>query len=56
MWLYVNGLPEMQKKAGITDAKDEKILHLILMVLLSPVGMYMVQQRLNELWAKAGVK
>ena len=56
MWLYVNGFPEMQKKAGITDAKDEKILHLILMVLLSPVGMYMVQQRLNELWAKAGVK
>jgi hypothetical protein len=56
MWLYVNGLPEMQKKAGITDAKDEKILHLILMILLSPVGMYMIQQRLNELWAKAGVK
>ena len=56
MWLYVNGFPEMQKKAGITDAKDEKILHLILMILLSPVGMYMVQQRLNELWAKAGVK
>ena len=44
----------MQKKAGIADAKDEKILHLILMVLLSPVGMYMIQQRLNELWAKAG--
>ena len=56
LWLYVNGIPEMQKKAGITDAKDEKILHLILMILLSPVGMYMIQQRLNELWAKAGVK
>jgi hypothetical protein len=55
MWLYVNGLPEMQKKAGITDAKDEKVLHLVLLVLLGPVGMYMIQQKLNELWAKAGI-
>ena len=54
MWLYVNGLPEMQKKAGI-EAKDEKVLHLVLLVLLGPVGAYMIQQRLNELWAKAGL-
>ena len=54
MWLYVNGLPEMQKKAGV-EAKDEKVLHLVLLVLLGPVGAYMIQQRLNELWAKAGV-
>ena len=56
VWLYVNGVPEMQKKAGITDAKDEKILHLVLMLVLMPVGMYIIQQKLNELWAKAGLK
>jgi len=52
-WLYVNGLPEMQKKAGV-EAKDEKILHLVLLIVLMPVGMYMIQQKLNELWAKTG--
>jgi hypothetical protein len=54
-WLYANNLPEMQKKAGITDAKDEKIIHFLLLFFVMPVGMYMIQQKLNELWAKAGV-
>jgi hypothetical protein len=53
-WLYANGLPEMQKKAGI-EPKDEKILHFLLLFFVMPVGMYMIQQKLNELWAKAGV-
>jgi hypothetical protein len=52
-WLYANGLPEMQKKAGI-EPKDEKVLHAVLLILLAPVGQYMVQQKLNELWAKTG--
>jgi len=55
-WLYANAFPEMQKKAGIADVKDEKVLQLILMILVMPVGMYMIQQKLNELWAKAGLK
>ena len=53
-WLYVNGIPEMQKKAGV-EAKDEKVLHMVLLVLVMPVGMYMIQQKLNEIWAKAGL-
>src|SRR6516162_5386070 len=52
-WLFVNGIPEMQKKAGVT-ANDEKILHIALLILLGPVGQYMIQQRLNEVWAKTG--
>jgi hypothetical protein len=54
-WLYANGLPEMQKKAGV-EAKDEKVVHALLLILLAPVGQWMIQQKLNELWAKAGVK
>jgi len=53
-WLYVNGIPEMQKKAGI-EAKDEKVLQAVLLILVMPVGMYVIQQKLNEIWAKAGL-
>lgn len=52
-WLYANALPEMQKKAGV-EVKDEKVLHAILLILLAPVGQYMIQQKLNEIWAKTG--
>ena len=51
MFLTCKALPDMQKKAGV-EAKDEFVLHLILFLLLSPVGMYMYQQKLNEIWAK----
>jgi hypothetical protein len=51
IWLFVNALPEVQKKAGV-EAKDEKILHVILMILLPGVGSYLIQQKLNEVWAK----
>ena len=53
-WLFAENFPEMQKKAGI-EPKDEKILHAVLLILLAPVGQYLIQQKLNELWAKAGV-
>src|SRR4026208_59270 len=52
-WLYANGPPERQEKAGI-EPKDEKVLHAVLLILLAPVGQYMVQQKLNELWGKTG--
>ncbi|HVT02240.1 MAG TPA: DUF4234 domain-containing protein [Thermoanaerobaculia bacterium] len=52
-WLYANGLPEMQKKAGI-QGKDEIALHALLLILLAPVGQYLVQQKLNEIWSKQG--
>ena len=51
-YLYCWALPEMQKKAGITDAKDEKVLHLILMIFVPFVGSWMIQQKLNEIWQK----
>jgi hypothetical protein len=50
-FLYCKTLPEMQKKAGIVP-KDEFVLHLVLMILLPYVGSYLIQQKLNEIWAK----
>ncbi len=50
-YLYCFALPEMQQKAGV-EVKDEKVMHLLLMILLAPVGQYMVQQKLNEIWQK----
>ena len=51
-FLYCKGIPEMQKKAGI-EPKDEFVLHLVLMILLPYVGSYLIQQKLNEIWAKS---
>ena len=51
MFLYCKNLPEMQKKAGI-EPKDEFILHFVLLLLLAPVGAYVIQQKLNEIWSK----
>ncbi len=50
-FLFAKGLPEMQKQAGV-EAKDEFVLHFILLLLLAPVGQFVIQQRLNELWSK----
>lgn len=50
-YLFAKGIPDMQKKAGV-EAKDEFVLHLLLLILLPPVGQFMIQQKLNELWAK----
>jgi hypothetical protein len=51
-FLFAKGIPEMQKKAGV-EAKDEFVMDLLLLVLLAPVGQYMIQQKLNAIWAKA---
>ncbi len=51
MFLLVKSLPDLQKKAGV-EAKDEFVLFLVLFLLISPVGMYMYQQKLNEIWSK----
>jgi hypothetical protein len=51
MFLMLKSLPDMQKKAGL-EAKDELVLHLVLFLFVSPVGMYLFQQKLNEIWAK----
>jgi hypothetical protein len=51
-FLFAQGIPLMQKKAGI-EAKDEFVMDLLLLILLAPVGQYMIQQKLNAIWAKA---
>jgi hypothetical protein len=50
-FLFCQGFPEMQKKAGV-EAKDDFVLHLVLLILLPYVGSYIIQQKLNALWAK----
>ncbi len=50
-YLFAKGIPEMQKKAGV-EAKDEFVLHILLLILLPYVGAYLIQQKLNEIWAK----
>jgi hypothetical protein len=50
-FLFAKGIPEMQKKAGV-EAKDEFVMDFILLILLAPVGQFLIQQKLNALWAK----
>lgn len=50
-WLFVNGFEEMKAKAGL-PAKDEKVLNMLLLFFIFPVGAYMIQQKLNEIWSK----
>lgn len=49
--LFAQGLPEMQQKAGV-PVKDDYIMDLLLLILLAPVGQYMIQQKLNEIWSR----
>jgi hypothetical protein len=50
-WLFVNAIPEMQKKAGI-EAKDEKIVDLLSLLCCAPYGVYRLQQKFNATWQK----
>ena len=50
-YLLAKALPDVQKKAGV-EAKDEFILNFLLLWFVSPVGAYLMQQKLNEVWTK----
>jgi hypothetical protein len=50
-YMMAKALPDVQKKAGV-EAKDEFILHFLLLWLALPVGMFIYQQKLNEAWSK----
>jgi hypothetical protein len=50
-WLFAQGFHEMKKKKG-GDVKDEILLHTILMILIMPVGQFLIQQQLNEMSGK----
>lgn len=51
LWLFVNALDEMQKKAGI-EAKDEKVMDFVFFFLCWPFGTMKAQQKLNAIWQK----
>lgn len=50
-YLVAKALPDMQKKAGL-EAKDEFVLHFILLWFVNFAGQYVFQQKLNEVWSK----
>lgn len=50
-FLFAKGVDEMTKKAG-TSQKEDFLINFILFLVLTPVGQYMVQQKLNEIWQK----
>jgi len=50
-YLLAEAVPEMQKKAGV-EAKDEFLVHFLLLIIAMPVGMFLIQQKLNEIWSK----
>jgi len=50
-FLFAQGIPEMQKKAGV-PAKDDLVLDAVLLILLAPVGQWLIQQKLNEIWSR----
>ncbi len=56
-WLFAeNGSTRCRRRRGSRTRRTRRSSTCILLILLSPVGKYLVKQRLNELWAKAGVE
>src|SRR5437870_13697 len=51
LWLMVNALHEAKQKAG-GEVKDEKVMDMVWFLLCGPVGVYMMQQKLNAIWQK----
>ena len=51
-WLFAQGFHEVKKKKKGAEAKDEIILHTILLILLAPVGQFMIQTQMNEMSGK----
>jgi hypothetical protein len=51
-WLFAQGFHELKKQKQGATAKDEIILHTILLALVFPVGAYFIQQQWNEITGK----
>jgi len=51
-WLFAQGFNELKKQKQGANAKDETVLHVILLILLIPVGQFMIQTQWNELNGK----
>lgn len=50
-YLFAQGLPEMQRKAGV-PVTDDLTSDLLLLLFLAPVGQWMIQKKLNDIWSK----
>ena len=48
---FSKGVYEVLKKSD-GDTKDETMIHAILLALIAPLGMWMIQQKLNDVWSK----
>ena len=51
MWYLAKATAEAEMKAG-TSTKDDSVLYFILLFLIIPVGIWMVQEKLNAVWQK----
>jgi hypothetical protein len=51
MWFLAKAASDAEIKAG-TASKDDSVLYFILLFLIFPVGIWMVQEKLNAVWQK----
>ena len=51
MWLMVNAVHEAQLKVD-PQAKDDKIMDLVFLLICAPFGIFKMQQKLNAIWQK----
>jgi len=51
LWFLAKATAEAEMKAGTSD-KDESVVYFILLFLICPVGIWMVQEKLNAVWQK----
>jgi hypothetical protein len=51
MWFLAKAASDAEMKAG-TSSKDDSVLYFILLLLIAPVGIWMVQEKLNAVWQK----
>lgn len=49
MWQMVNALAELQKSWGLQPKMEPPVL-MALMLFVGPVGIFLIQQALNETW------
>lgn len=50
-WFMGKAVAEAEQKAG-TSQKDDSLIYFLLLLFLYPVGVWMVQEKLNAVWKK----
>ncbi|MBI4566148.1 MAG: hypothetical protein HY716_15790 [Planctomycetes bacterium] len=51
MWYLSKAAAEAEMKAGVAQ-KDDSVLYFVLLFLIFPLGIWMVQEKLNAVWQK----